>query len=301
MTLSSHAHKHPFSWRQTLSAYLELCKPKVVALMVLTSLVGMLLSTSGPVPWTILLFGNLGIALAAAAAAVVNHLADYRIDALMARTQNRPIVRDKVSVHSSLVFAVVLATLALVILLTFTNVLVTVLTFLSLIVYAGIYTYYLKYTTPQNIVIGGIAGAAPPLLGATAVTGHVTMTGVVLMLIIFVWTPPHFWALAIYRVAEYRKANVPMLPVTHGIRYTKRQILLYTLLLVATTLLPIVTGRSGWLYFVSIVLLNARFLYWATRLYRSDDKRIGFKLFKFSILYLLLLFCALLLDHYITL
>ena len=300
MNVSIPTRKHQLTWRQTLSAYLELCKPKVVALMIITSTVGMLLATTDGIPWHILLFGNLGIALAAGAAAVINHFADSRIDLLMQRTQHRPLVSGKVSVNSSLVFAGILAILALIILLAFTNVLVTVLTFLSLIVYAGIYTYYLKQATSQNIVIGGIAGATPPLLGWTAVTGHITVAGLVLLLIIFVWTPPHFWALAIYRVEDYRKANVPMLPITHGIPYTKQHILLYTLLLAATTLLPVVIGLAGWLYLCSITLLNGRFIYWAVRLYRSADKNNGFKLFKFSILYLLLLFIALLLDHYLA-
>ena len=296
MTTSNNSHS--LSWRQTVAAYLELCKPKVVALMIITSIVGMLLAVPGMVPWRILLFGNLGIALAASAAAVINHLADYRIDSLMQRTQHRPIVKGKVSIRHSLWFAMILAILALIILLTYTNILVTILTFVSLIVYAGVYTYYLKHATSQNIVIGGIAGAAPPLLGWTAVSGNITFGGLVLLLIIFVWTPPHFWALAIYRVEEYAKAKVPMLPITHGIPYTKLTILLYTLLLSATTLLPTIIGISGWLYLICAILLDARFLYWAVRLYRTNEKSVAFKTFKFSILYLLLLFCALLVDHY---
>jgi len=298
MTISSRVSGQPLSWQQTFAAYLELCKPKVVALMILTSIVGMLLATPGMVPWQILVFGNIGIALAASAAAVINHLADYRIDSLMQRTKYRPIVKGKVSIRNSLIFATTLAILALIILLTYTNVLTTGLTFLSLIVYAGVYTFYLKHATSQNIVIGGIAGAAPPLLGWTAVSGNTSLGGLVLLLIIFVWTPPHFWALAIYRVEEYAKAKVPMLPITHGIPYTKLNILLYTFLLSATTLLPVIIRISGWLYLICAILLNARFIYWAIRLYRSDDKSIGFKTFKFSILYLLLLFCALLVDHY---
>ena len=301
MTTVNSPEGHTLSWQQTIAAYLELCKPRVVALMIVTSIVGMLLAVPGMVPWRILVFGNLGIALAAGAAAVINHLADYRIDSLMKRTQYRPIVKGKVSIRSSLIFASVLALLALIILLTFTNVLVTALTFLSIIVYAGVYTFYLKHATSQNIVIGGIAGAAPPLLGWTAVTGNITFGGIVLLLIIFVWTPPHFWALAIYRVEEYKKAKVPMLPITHGIHYTKLNILLYTFLLSATTLLPVIIRISGWLYLICAVLLDARFIYWAIRLYRSDDKSIGFKTFKYSILYLLLLFCALLVDHYMHL
>ncbi len=300
MSIANHPKSHSLSWQQTFSAYLELCKPKVVALMIITSIVGMLLATPGMVPWRILIFGNLGIALAAGSAAVINHLADYRIDSLMERTQYRPIVKGKVSIRNSLFFAAILALLALIILLSFTNVLVTILTFLSLIVYAGVYTYYLKHATSQNIVIGGIAGAAPPLLGWTAVSGHVTLGGIVLLLIIFVWTPPHFWALAIYRIEEYKKAKVPMLPITHGIPYTKLNILLYTFLLSATTLLPVIIRISGILYLICAILLDARFIYWAIKLYRSNDKTIGFKTFKYSILYLLLLFCALLLDHYTT-
>lgn len=298
MNIANQPQIYYLSLQETFSAYLELCKPKVVALLIITSIVGMLLATPDMVPWNVLILGNLGIALAAASAAVINHIADYRIDALMERTKSRPIVKGNISIRSSVIFAAILAVLALIVLLTFTNVLTTILTFLSLIVYAGVYTYYLKYSTSQNIVIGGIAGAAPPLLGWTAVTGNVTLGGIVLLLIIFVWTPPHFWALAIYRVEEYKKAKVPMLPVTHGIPFTKLNILLYTFLLFATTLLPVIIHISGMLYLICAIILNGRFIYWAVKLYRSNDKTVGYKTFKYSIVYLLLLFCALLLDHY---
>jgi len=282
-------------WRD----YLELCKPRVVLLMIITTIVGMCLATKGLVPWQTLLFGNLGIALSACAAAVINHLVDRHIDQVMRRTHRRPIVQGKVSPLKAFLFAMVLAILGMFILVYFVNVLTAELTFVTLIGYAVVYTLYLKHATPQNIVIGGAAGAAPPLLGWVAVTGHLDPQAWLLMLIIFVWTPPHFWALAIARVEDYKKANVPMLPCTHGIQFTKLCIVLYTLLLIAATLLPFAIQMSGWIYFLGANLLNAVFLYYVIRLYFSKRPELPMQTFWYSILYLLLLFVMLLVDHYL--
>lgn len=280
-------------WR----AYYELCKPRVVALMLMTTLVGMFLATPGFVPWRILIFGNLGIGLAASAGAVINHLADRHIDAVMHRTQQRPLPTGKVSPKLALGFACILASCGLTLLIIFVNVFTAILTLFSLVGYALIYTLFLKRATPQNIVIGGLAGAAPPLLGWTAVTGQLNHEALLLVLIIFVWTPPHFWALAIHRVEDYAKANIPMLPVTHGIEFTKLNILLYTCLLFAISLLPFVVGMSGWIYLAGAVLLGARFLYWAIKLKYWEKPKTAMYTFRFSIVYLMLLFVALLLDH----
>lgn len=283
-------------WR----AYYELCKPRVVALMLITTLVGMLLATPGMVPWQILVFGNLGIGLTAAAGAAVNHLVDRRIDAVMRRTQYRPLPSGKVSPPIALLFAALLTVTGLGLLVVYVNLLTAVLTLFSLVGYALIYTVFLKHATPQNIVIGGLAGAMPPLLGWTAVTNHLDYGGLLLVLIIFVWTPPHFWALAIYRVEDYAKAHVPMLPVTHGVAFTKLNILLYTLLLVAISTLPFVVAMSGIIYLIGALLLGAVFLYWAIRLKYSSDPKVAMKTFSYSIVYLMLLFVVLLVDHYVA-
>lgn len=283
----------------TLSDFVELCKPRVVALMVLTSIVGMCLSTHGFIPWKIFVFGNLGIALAAGSAATINHFADHHIDCIMARTQNRPLPTGKVNLTEALLFSLILCFISMGLLIYFVNILTALLTFLSMIAYAGIYTYYLKHTTSQNIVIGGIAGATPPMLGWVAVTGHITIPSIVLTLIIFIWTPPHFWALAIARVDDYAKAKIPMLPVTHGIHYTKVNIVFYSVLMCLSTLLPFAIGSSSWLYLAAAIGLNIRFMQWVYRLYRSNDKAIAMKTFRFSIMYLMYLFLALLLDHYL--
>lgn len=285
------------TWRD----YLELTKPKVVVLMLITSLVGMFLATRAGVPWTVLVFGNLGIALCAGAAAAVNHVVDRRIDALMARTHKRPVTAGRVSPGAALGFALLLALLGQALLLVFTNPLTAWLTLASLLGYAVLYTGFLKRATPQNIVIGGLAGAAPPLLGWVAVSGHISAEALLLVLIIFAWTPPHFWALAIHRKAEYAKADIPMLPVTHGEQYTKVHILLYTLILLAVSLLPFVIHMSGPLYLVSALLLGGRFLFWAWALYRDSRPHAAINTFKYSIAYLFLLFIALLLDHYLKL
>lgn len=285
----------------SLRDYIELCKPRVVALMILTSIVGMCLASPGLIPWKVFIFGNLGIALAAGSAAAINHLADYHIDKVMARTNDRPVPTGKIAPMQALLFAAILCLIAISMLTYFTNTLTAVLTFLSTIAYAGIYTYYLKHATSQNIVIGGIAGATPPLLGWVAVTGHIAALPLVLTLVIFVWTPPHFWALAIARVEDYAKANIPMLPNTHGIKHTKISIIFYTVILFMTTLLPFAMNNCGWIYLIAVCALNMRFIQWVVRLYRSDSKAIAMKTFKFSIVYLMYLFIALLADHYYTL
>ena len=284
-------------WRD----YLELTKPKVVVLMLITSLVGMFLATRAGVPWTVLIFGNLGIALCAGGAAAVNHVVDRRIDAVMARTHKRPLAEGRVSPVAALTFALVLTLGGQALLLAFTNPLTAWLTLASLLGYAVIYTGFLKRATPQNIVIGGLAGAAPPLLGWVAVTGHLSAEPLLLVLIIFAWTPPHFWALAIHRKEEYAKADIPMLPVTHGEHYTKVHILLYTCMMFAVTLLPYAIHMSGLLYLACAVALGARFLHWAWVLYRDSQPHAAINTFKYSIWYLFLLFIALLVDHYLLL
>jgi protoheme IX farnesyltransferase len=283
------------SWRD----YLELCKPKVVLLMILTAVVGMFLATPGLVPWDVLLFGNLGIALCAGSAAAINHVVDQRIDAVMARTRNRPIAQGRVSTVQAIIFAVVIGLLGMAILILLVNVLTAWLTFASLIGYAFIYTYFLKRATPQNIVIGGLAGAAPPLLGWTAVTNDIHGYGLLLVLIIFAWTPPHFWALAIHRREEYAKVDIPMLPVTHGNEYTALHILLYTLLMFASTILPFATGMSGPLYLLGALALGGGFIYWAILLMIGKDRRAPMETFRYSIVYLMALFVIMLVDHWL--
>ncbi|WP_060483859.1 heme o synthase [Pseudomonas sp. NBRC 111123] len=284
-------------WRD----YLELTKPKVVVLMLITSLAGMFLATRAGVSWSVLLFGNLGIALCAGSAAVVNHVVDRRIDALMARTHKRPLAQGRVEPLPALLFALALALLGMALLLVFTNALTAWLTLASLLGYAVLYTGFLKRATPQNIVIGGLAGAAPPLLGWVAVSGHISAEPLLLVLIIFAWTPPHFWALAIHRKEEYAKADIPMLPVTHGERYTKLHILLYSLILLAVSLLPYAIHMSGLLYLACALALGLRFLQWAWVLYRGSRPHAAIGTFKYSIGYLFALFIALLVDHYLLL
>jgi protoheme IX farnesyltransferase len=284
-----------FNWR----SYYELCKPKVVYLIVFTGFVGMLLASPGSLPpWDILIAANLGIGLAAASGAALNHMIDQRIDALMHRTENRPLPSGKLDTMHVLVFALSLAAIAMATLLAFVNTLTAILTFIALIGYAVIYTVFLKRNTPQNIVLGGAAGAAPPLLGWVAVTGEVSTEAILLFLIIFVWTPPHFWALAIRRRKEYAKAGIPMLPVTHGVPFTKEQILLYTLLLFTVSMMPAVINMSGLIYLAGAVSLGIGFIYYAWRLYRDDSDALAMKTFGYSIFYLSLLFAFLLADHY---
>jgi protoheme IX farnesyltransferase len=283
------------SWSQ----YYSLTKPKVVYLIVFTAMVGMLLAADGAVPLDIFVFGLLGIGLAAASGAAINHVVDEHIDRIMERTRNRPLASGEVDQKSALIFALSIGALGIAMLVIFVNLLTAILTFFSLVGYALIYTMYLKRATPQNIVLGGAAGAAPPLLGWTAVTGTVDTEALLLFLIIFVWTPPHFWALAIRRRKEYAKAGIPMLPVTHGVEFTKIQILLYTVLLVVVTMMPFIVQMSGLIYLAGAVALGIGFLYYAIRLYRDQQPNaIAMKTFGYSIFYLSLLFAFLLVDHY---
>ncbi len=277
----------------------EMCKPKVVLLMIITSVVGMALAVEGIVPLSLLVFGNLGIALVAASGAAINHIMDETIDQKMARTRQRPIATGRVTAPMGISFAVLLGLTGSVILWWVANPLTMWLTLAALVGYAFIYTGFLKRATPQNIVIGGLAGAAPPLLGWVAVTGTIEPMALLLVLIIFTWTPPHFWALAIARHEEYAEADIPMLPVTHGIAYTKLFVLLYTIMLAVITILPYLILAAGPVYLISALLLNARFIQWAVRLYR--DEQHAMPVFRFSITYLLWLFTALLADHYLML
>ena len=279
--------------------YLTLCKPKVVSLIVFTAVVGMFLATPSMVPWDVLIYGTIGIGLAASSAATINHVIDYRIDSIMARTMRRPLPEGRISVVNAIIFAWFLGTISMGILAFLVNTLTAGLTALSLIGYGFIYSMFLKRATPQNIVIGGAAGAAPPVLGWTAVTGTLDPNSLLLFLIIFVWTPPHFWALAIYRRADYAAADIPMLPVTHGVEFTRLQILLYTILLFVVTLLPYLVGMSGLFYLVGAVLLGAGFLYYAILMRFNHDDRLAMRTFSYSIIYLMLLFAFLLIDHYI--
>jgi protoheme IX farnesyltransferase len=283
------------SWSQ----YYSLTKPKVVYLIVFTAMVGMLLAADGTVPMDIFVFGLLGIGLAAASGAAINHVVDEHIDRIMERTRNRPLVSGALEQKSALIFAFALGAAGISMLVIFVNPLTAVLTFFSLVGYALIYTMYLKRATPQNIVLGGAAGAAPPLLGWTAVTGSVDTEALLLFLIIFVWTPPHFWALAIRRREEYARAKIPMLPVTHGVDFTKIQILLYTVLLVVVTMMPFIVQMSGLIYLAGALALGIGFLYYAIRLYRDEEPNaIAMKTFGYSIFYLSWLFVFLLADHY---
>ncbi|MCV6625781.1 MAG: heme o synthase, partial [Cellvibrionaceae bacterium] len=267
------------SWRD----YYELCKPGVVMLMILTSVIGMLLASPGAVALDILLIGNLGIALCAGSAATINHLVDRHIDQKMARTANRPVAKGRVEPQQAAAFAALLGLAGISLLIIFINPLTAYLTLASLLGYAVVYTLFLKRATPQNIVIGGLAGAAPPLLGWVAVTGEVGAYGLLLMLIIFAWTPPHFWALAVHRKDDYAKAEIPMLPVTHGERYTKIHILLYTIILFAVSLLPFATGMLNWLYLLAAVTLGLGFIYWALLMLLGSNPYAGLQTFKYSI------------------
>jgi len=291
-------NKHStLSWKN----YLELCKPKVVVLLVFTAIVGMLLAVPGMPPLDLLIYGTLGIGLASSSAAAINHFIDQKADAKMARTYNRPLPTGDLNSRNVLVFAAIIGLIAMLILIIFVNTLTAVLTFLSLIGYAVIYTIYLKHMTPLNIVIGGAAGAAPPVLGWCAITGEVHPHALLLFLIIFVWTPPHFWALAIAKREEYANAGIPMLPVTHGPEFTRLQILLYTVLLLIVTLLPYLTGMSGLIYLGTAVILGLGFIYYAIKMMRNTDDKTAMKTFFYSINYLMLMFAALLVDHYFLL
>jgi len=282
--------------------YYELCKPKVVMLLVFTAIVGMFLAVPGMVPWQPLVFGSIGIALASASAAAINHVVDQKVDEVMARTRNRPLPQGHLPLRNAVIFALTIGVIGLAILWFLVNALTAWLTFASLIGYAVIYTMYLKRATPQNIVIGGAAGAAPPVLGWTAVTNSVDPNSLLLFLIIFVWTPPHFWALAIHRRDEYAKVEIPMLPVTHGIPFTQLHVLLYTILLLVVSILPFLTRMSGVFYLGGALALGLGFLYYAIMLMKAEEgSNIAMKTFGFSILYLMGIFAFLLVDHYIPL
>src|SRR5690554_5075863 len=285
--------------RPTLRQYWSLTKPRVVALIVFTAAIGMFLAVPGLPPLQESVLGFIGIWLAAASAAAINQLLDARIDARMARTSWRPIVAGQVSPRQALVFALALAALSMLILVLWVNVLTALLTFASLIGYAVVYTVFLKRATPQNIVIGGIAGAAPPALGWAAITGTLDPHALLLVLIIFVWTPPHFWALAIFRRDDYARALVPMLPVTHGVTYTRWQILFYTVLLLVVTVLPWATGMSGLFYLGGALILGGVFLWYAWKMLDPPDEFFAMRMFNYSVVYLMALFAFLLLDHWL--
>jgi protoheme IX farnesyltransferase len=284
-------------WRD----YYALTKPRVVQLLVFTAVIGMFLATPGMVPWEVLVFGSLGIGLAAASGAAVNHVLDRRFDEAMARTRRRPLPSGRVKERDAMAFALALGLSGILLLTLVINTLTAVLTFFALIGYAVVYTVYLKRATPQNIVIGGAAGAAPPVLGWAAVQNEVSGYALLLFLIIFTWTPPHFWALAIARKSDYEKAEIPMLPVTHGVPLTKDFVLYYTILLVLVSVLPYLTHMSGPLYLIASLLLGGGFLHYALALRKTDDSRLAMKTFHYSISYLVALFSFLLLDHYLPL
>ena len=282
-------------WR----AYYDLTKPRVVALLVLTAVVGMSLSVPGGLPWQLFIPAMLGIGLLSSAAAAINHIVDEKIDAMMGRTHNRPLPEGRVTTNNAIVFACSLALLGFVLLMVLVNPLTAFLTLAGLVGYSFVYTLYLKRATPQNITIGGLAGAIPPLLGWTAMTNEIHPNALLLVLLIFTWTPPHFWALAIHRKDDYAKVNIPMLPVTHGVDFTKTQILLYTVLLFVVGLLPYLVGMSNWLYLIGAVTLNLMFFAYAWKLKFHADENTAMDTFKFSIIHLMLLFVILLLDHYL--
>ena len=284
-----------------IQQFYALTKPRVVSLIVFTAVIGMFLATPGMVPVPVLFAATLGIALVAGAAAAVNCLVEQKIDALMTRTQFRPLPRGQITPLETLVFSGIVGGIGLALLYHWVNTLTMWLTLATFVGYAIVYTVILKPATPQNIVIGGASGAMPPVLGWAAATGEVTLEATLLFLIIFAWTPPHFWSLALYRTEEYAKAGVPMLPVTHGKEYTRLQVLLYTLILFAVALLPFATGMSGWLYLAAALALGGAFLAYAVRIYVAYSDALACRTFRFSITYLAALFAALLIDHYLAL
>lgn len=289
-------------WQHTASRmqqFYRLTKPRVVSLIVFTAIIGMFLSVPGAVPLNALIFGTLGIALVAGAAAAVNCLVEQKIDSVMARTRGRPLPRGEVNSTETIFFVAIIGGAGLFMLHQWVNPLTMWLTLVTFVGYAIIYTVILKPLTPQNIVIGGASGAMPPVLGWTAVTGEISADALLLFLIIFAWTPPHFWALALYRKLEYAKVGIPMLPVTHGDKFTRLHVLLYTLILCAVTLMPYATKMSGLIYLVTAVILGAVFLYYAVKIYLDYSDQLARKTFRFSIFYLTVLFSVLLVDHYV--
>lgn len=290
-------HTENATWRD----YLDLCKPRVITLLVITAMVGVVLaSPPGELSLFILIVSSIGIGLGSAAGAAINQLVERETDAKMARTENRPLPQGRVDQQHAFVFALLLAASSVFILTAWINVLTAVLTFASMIGYAVIYTMYLKKATPQNIVIGGLAGAMPPLLGWVSVTNSIDPQGLLLVLIIYTWTPPHFWALAIHRRDDYAKVNLPMLPVTHGIEFTKYSILGYTIIMILVTFLPYLIFMSGWIYLASAIVLNLYFLYMVLLLMFSKRENVAMKTFVYSINYLLLLFVSMVVDHYLV-
>jgi len=292
-------HVLPVSFLQRARAFYALTKPRVVGLIVFTAVIGMFLAAPGMVAPRVLLAGTLGIALVAGAAAAVNCLVEQNIDALMQRTKWRPLPSGELTNLQTLVFAAVVGGAGLWVLAQYVNWLTVWLTLATFVGYAVVYTVILKPLTPQNIVIGGASGAMPPVLGWAAVTGEVTTESMLLFLIIFAWTPPHFWALALYRTEDYAKSGLPMLPVTHGARYTRLQVLLYTLILFGVSLLPFAIRMSGWLYLAAALVLGAVFIVHAVGIYRSYSDRLARRTFRYSIFYLAALFAALLVDHHL--
>lgn len=288
-------HNQAASWRD----FYEMCKPRVVMLMILTSMVGMFLAVPGIVPLDILILGNIGIALVAASGAAVNHLIDRKVDAMMRRTHNRPMPQGRVQPKQAAIFAALIGVAGMAIMMIWVNQLSAWLTLASFVGYAFLYTGYLKRATPQNIVIGGLSGAMPPLLGWSAVTGTIEPGALILVLIIFAWTPPHFWALAIHRKEEYAKTGIPMLPVTHGEHHTKIHIILYTVIMILVSIMPWLIGMSGPLYLAAALLLGGGFLYWSLLLMFRPKLSTAMDTFKYSIVYLMILFPVLLIDHYL--
>lgn len=286
------------SLRMSLKSFFSLCKPRVTAMIVFTAIIGMLLATPGMVPLDLLLATTVGVGFASGAAAAFNCLVEHRIDAMMARTRGRAIPTGQVSSKETMIFATILGGTGLAILYYFVNPLTMWLTFATFVGYAVIYTIFLKPATPMNIVIGGASGAMPPILGWAAVTNTISPESLIMFLIIFAWTPPHFWALALYRREEYAKVGMPMLPVTHGEAFTLLHILLYTVILVAVSLMPFGLGMSGWIYLVSTVILDGIFLWYVIGLYNHYSDDLAKRTFRYSIIYLMLIFAALLLDHY---
>ncbi|MBI5908515.1 MAG: protoheme IX farnesyltransferase [Betaproteobacteria bacterium] len=284
---------------QRMRWFYALTKPRVTLLAVFCAVIGMFLATPGMVPWRVLFAGTAGIALLAGAAFAINCLIEQEIDAKMARTRARPLPRGELTSLQTVVFAGVIGGIGMFLLYRYVNALTMWLTFGTFVGYAVIYTIVLKPATPQNIVIGGLSGAMPPLLGWTAVTGDVAPEALLLVLIIYAWTPPHFWALALYRTEDFTRAGLPMLPVTHGQEFTRLQVLLYTLILIASTLLPFVYGMSGWIYLTTAFVLDSMFLYYAVRIYIAYSDRLAQQMFRFSVVYLAGLFTALLWDHYV--
>jgi protoheme IX farnesyltransferase len=284
---------------QRMRQFYALTKPRVTMLAVFCAVIGMFLATPGMVPWRVLFAGTAGIALLAGAAFAINCLIEQEIDAKMARTRARPLPRGELTSLQTVIFAGVIGGIGMFLLYRYVNALTMWLTFGTFVGYAVIYTVVLKPATPQNIVIGGLSGAMPPLLGWTAVTGDVAPEALLLVLIIYAWTPPHFWALALYRTEDFARAGLPMLPVTHGQKFTRLHVLLYTLVLIASTLLPFAYGMSGWIYLAAALVLDGMFLYYAVRIYTAYSDRLAQQTFRYSVLYLAGLFTALLLDHYV--